>query len=106
MPLCIQRWFALSRRNRRRGTFCFWHDSAANKESLDLKDRLGALGTQEPVFGGDYTSLRQLEGIELGGPEEVDLSKVDFFHANLKKAQLTNVNLSDSNIQRPISQGI
>ena len=79
-------------------TFCFWHDPAANKESLDLKDRLERWARRNRSLEGIILRYAELEGIELGGPEEVDLSNADFFHANLKKAQLTNVNLSDSNL--------
>ena len=39
-----------------------------------------------------------MEGIKLGGSKGVDLSNADLFHANLKKARLTNVNLKDANL--------
>ena len=63
-------------------TFCFWHDPAANKESLDLKDRLERWARRNRSLEGIILRYAELEGIELGGPEEVDLSNADFFHAS------------------------
>lgn len=81
-----------------RGQFCFWHDPAANKESPDIKDRLQEWARSHRYLEGIKLRYAQLEGIKLGGSKGVDLSNADLFHANLKKARLTNVNLKDANL--------
>lgn len=83
-----------------KGQFCFWHDPAANKESPDVKDRLEQWARSNRSLEGIVLRYAQLEGIKLGGSKGLDLSNADFFHANLKKARLTNVNLSDANLMK------
>ncbi len=81
------------------GSWCFWHDSDADKQGTDVRAALEEWAVSGRSMEGFILCGASLEGLRLSNPDRgYDLRRANLLRANLRGARMFNVNLEESDL--------
>ena len=85
------------------GEHCFWHDTAIDKSSKSIKEKLEIYATSGGYLKGLQLQRANLEGLNMvnhGEKVGYDLSGTDFYRAKLRGAHFFNIILENGSLMK------